>query len=243
MAGDKRVFSDEEFAVILRTASELANRTEQRSLAAGGLTLEEMKSVAAQAGFDPSLVEQAARTLATRTSETTFERLVGGPFRHEHVARFSVPLDEQDAARLLSAVRINNDYHSPDPGHASAQGMTWKASGAGDVLAVAARPDANGTAVSVVIDRRGTFFVVAGACSFAIFFTVLFATFALAAESPALGAAGLVVGIGGILAVARSFWASSTAKVRGRMNVVMEAVEQALSREQKETPAIRDQQP
>src|SRR5262245_39891252 len=157
MADDQRVYTDEEFARILRTAAELASRAERPRFSSNGLTLTEMKSAAAQAGLDPALVERAARLLVTRAAASPLERLMGGPLRHEHDARFSIKLDEHNAARLLSAVRINTDFHSSDPGHSSALGMTWKASGDGDVLSVTARPDAGGASVSVVIDRRGTF--------------------------------------------------------------------------------------
>jgi hypothetical protein len=229
MADNQRVYSDEEFALILRTAAELASRAEQPGFSSNGLTLTEMKSAAAQAGLDPALVERAARLLVTRARASPLERLIGGPLRHEHHARFSIKLDEQDAARLLSAVRINTDFHSSDPGHSSALGMTWKASSDGDVLSIAARPDADGTSVSVVIDRRGMFVLTGAISSLAMFFAVLFAVFALAPEAPALGFGGLVAGIGGVLAVARGYWASSTRKVQERIGVVMDAIGQTLS--------------
>ena len=53
MSDDQRVYSDEEFALILRTAAELASRAEQPGFSSNGLTLAEMKSAAAQAGLDP----------------------------------------------------------------------------------------------------------------------------------------------------------------------------------------------
>lgn len=230
MADAQRVYSDEEFAVILRTAAELASRAEQTGFSSSGLTVAEMKLAAAQAGLDPALVERAARLLVTRAAESPLERLIGGPFRHEHGARFSIALDEQTAARLLSAVRISTDYHSSDPGYSSALGMAWKASGSGDVLSVAARPDSDGTSVSVVVDRRGTFVLVGVLSSLAMFFTVSFAAFALAPESPALGVGGLVVGIGGILAAARGYWVSSTRKVRERVGVVLDAIGETVDR-------------
>lgn len=228
MSDDQRVYSDEEFALILRTAAELASRSEQPSLSSDGFTLAEMQSAAAQVGLDPALVEQAARLLVTRAAASPLERLVGGSFRHQHDARFAVTLDAHTADRLLSAVRINTDFHSADPGHASALGMTWNASGAGDVLSVVARPSADGTSVSVVIDRRGTFVLVGVVSSLAMFFAVLFSVFALYPEAPALGVGGLVVGIGGILAVARGYWTSSTRKVQARLGTVWDAIGQTI---------------
>jgi hypothetical protein len=62
MAGNQRVYSDEEFALILRKTAELASRAESPGSASTGLTLAEMKAAAGQVGFDPALVEQAARS-------------------------------------------------------------------------------------------------------------------------------------------------------------------------------------
>ena len=229
MADDQRVYSDEEFAFILRNAAELANHSEQPGSPSQGLTLADMKSAAAQAGLDPALIERAARQLVTRPKATPFEQIVGGPLRHEDGARYSITLDARTAARLLSAVRINADFHSSDPGHSSALGMTWKAGGDGDVLSVTARPEADGTSVSVVIDRRGTFVLVGVVSGLAMFFAVLFSVFALAPESPALGAGGLVVGVGGILGLARRFWASSTRKAQERISAVMDTIGRTIS--------------
>lgn len=95
MADDPRVYSDEEFALVLRTAAELASRAERPDFSSNGLTLAEMKSAAGQAGLDPALVERAARMLVTRATASPVERLIGGPLRHEHDARFPVRCSHQ----------------------------------------------------------------------------------------------------------------------------------------------------
>lgn len=229
MADDQRVYSDEEFALILRQAAELASRAE-RPGASAGLTLIEMKAAAAQAGFDPALVERAARLLPARVTASPLERLTGGPVRHDHEARFPVKLDEATAARLLSAVRIHGGQAgSQDVGHSSSMGMTWHDGGEMEALKVTARPDADGTSVSVVLDRRGTLATVAGFSGLAMFFAVLFAGSALYPEAPALGYAGFIAGVGGALAAARGYWASSTRKVRERISGVMDAIGQAVT--------------
>jgi hypothetical protein len=228
MADDQRVYSDEEFARILRSATEMANRAVPPSVAATGLTLADMKSAAAQAGLDPALVERAARELVVPTSASLVERLIGGPVQHQRTAHFDIAFDEQRAARLLSAVRINADYHSTDPGHSSALGMMWRAAGAGDVLSVAARPVARETAVTAIVDRRGTFVLTGVVTSLALFLAVLFAVFALYPESPTQGVSGLVVGVGGILALARAFWASSTRQVQEKLSEVVEVISETL---------------
>ena len=229
MASDERVYSDEEFALILRSAAELANRAEQPRKSANGLTLTEMKSAAAQAGLDPAHVERAARQFVSRATASPLERLIGGPLRHEHDARIHKRIDEDSAARLLSVVRINaTDFRSSNAtGHASSLGMTWDAPGGGDVLSVVARPDADGTAISVVIDRQGTF-VLIGVVSFLAVFATVLVGMALNHASPLLGVGATIAGVSGTLSTARAFWASSTRRARQRMGVLMDAIGQTL---------------
>jgi hypothetical protein len=108
MSDDQRVYSDDEFARILRTAAELASRVEKPGISSNGLTSTEMKSAAAQAGLDPALVERAARLLVIRATASPLERLIGGPLRHEHDARFSIKLDEHNAGDLLPALAASS---------------------------------------------------------------------------------------------------------------------------------------
>lgn len=56
MADEGRIYSDDEFAVILRKAAELASRSETPAVASTGSTLAEITSAAAQAGLDPDLL-------------------------------------------------------------------------------------------------------------------------------------------------------------------------------------------
>jgi hypothetical protein len=230
MSDDQRVYSDEEFALILRKATELSSRSEGPASLSAGLTLAEMKAAAAQVGLDPALVERAARMLTATGTESPLERLVGGPFRHSHEAHFPVTLDEAGAARLLSAVRITAGLAGArDAGHSSSMGMTWHDGGELEALRITARPEEDGTAVSVVVDRRGTLGIVTVFSGMATFLAVLFAVFALYPEAPALGIGGLIAGLGGVFAIARGYWASSTTKARERIEGVMHAIGQTLT--------------
>ena len=98
-----------------------------------------------------------------------------------------------------------------------------------EALQVTARPDEEGTSVSIVLDRRGTLTTVSVVSGVAMFFAVLFAGSALYPEAPALGYAGLIAGVGGAIAAARGYWASSTRKVRERISGVMDAIGQAVA--------------
>lgn len=226
MANDQRIYSDEEFALILRKASELVTPAEQRT---EGFTLAEMKTAAAQAGFNPALIERAARLLAVPPA-SSFERLLGGPLRHQQAIRLPVSLDEDSAARLLSAVRISaNLAGRHDVGHSGAMGMTWHDGGETESLSITARPDEEGTAVSVTLDRRATFGLVSLASGMGMFFAVLFSASALYPEAAALGYGGGIVGVAGALAGARHYWALSTTRARKRIEMAMDTISEALS--------------
>lgn len=93
--------------------------------------------------------------------------------------------------------------------------------------------------MSVALDRRGTLAVVALTSGLAMFFAVLFSVFALYAEAPSQGVAGFIAGIGGVLAVARGYWASSTRRVRERISVVMDAIGQTLSQPETQAAGLR----
>jgi hypothetical protein len=239
MSDDQRVYSDEDFALILRKATELASRAEPTAPSSAGLTLTEIKAAAAQVGFDPALVERAARLLSVSTAGSPFERLIGGPLRHDHRVRFPITLDENGAARLLSAVRISaGESGSGNTGHSGSTGMTWHDGGETEALRVSARPEEEGTSVSVVLDRRGTLATVAVFSGLAMLLALLFAGSALYPEAAWLGWAGSLFGIGGVLAVARRYWASSTRRVHERISVVMDAIGQTLT--QPEIRAVGD---
>jgi hypothetical protein len=193
-----------------------------------------MKSAAAQAGINPTLVELAARQLASHANASHFERLVGGPLRHEQEAKFRGKLDEQTAARLLSAIRISATHiQSANDGHSSALGVTWQASNDGNVISVVAKPDQNGTTASIVIDRRGTFVVTGAFSSFAILMSFLMGM-GLYEQMPLIAPWIPVAGVVGTLAVVRSFWASSSRKARERIGIFMDVIGQTLAQSKSE---------
>ena len=230
MSDDQRVYSEEEFALILRQVAELGSKAESRGASSAGLTLIEMKAIAAQVGLDPALVERAARMLVANVTASPFERLIGGPLRHGQEVRYPIKLDENGTALLLSAVRISAGQASQrDAGHSGSMGMTWHNGAYTEGLSITARHEEDDTVVSVVLDRRGTLGVVALPSAIAVFFAVLFSAFALYPEAPALGYGGFIAGIGSVLAVARGYWASSTKKARERVSAVMDAIGEALS--------------
>lgn len=224
MSDDQRVYSDEQFALILRKASELAGQGEQATTS-DGLTLAEMKAAATQAGFDPALVERAARMLSTNARATATERMLGGPLRHTMQVSLPLTLDEESASRLLSVVRISAGQSGDYAGHSSGIGLTWHDGDDMEPLHVVARPDSDGTRVSLTVDRRGTLVVTGLFSGMATFMLLLLGGVLHSEVTPAVGIATAVLGTGGVLAAARAYWATSTRKVRERMQALAEAIE------------------
>ncbi len=220
---DQRIYSDAEFALILSKAAEEPRQTNVRSSSNDGVTLDEMKAAAEEAGIDPARIESAARMLIDQTKISVFERLIGGPLRHERDVQFRVELDDDSAARVLAAVRMNAHYHSASSGEASSLGIMWKASGNGNVLSVVARPSSDGTSVSVVLDRRGTF-VLTGTLIFVALSVSLIVAKGIGSVVPSLVPWVPLVGIGSLLALARNFWVSSSRKSQQLIGDIIDTV-------------------
>ena len=230
ISDDRPVYSDEEFALILRKAAELAEPADPRSHSPGGLTLAEMKAAAAQAGFDPALVERAARLLrANATAAPSFmERLIGGRTRHGSEAHFPIVLDEAGAAKLLSAVRIV--VGRSGDGHSGPTGVTWRSSDdGGAVLSLTALADHEGTSMTADLDRRGTLVVVGSLTLVGSFLALAFGGTVAGEIVPGLEAVGGLSGVGAVLAIARTYWASSTRTARERLSHVMDSVNRFLT--------------
>lgn len=230
MSDDRSVYSDEEFALILRKAAELAEPAASPGRSPGGLSLGEMKMAAAQAGFDPALVERAAWLLrADASSPPSFlERLIGGRTRHDREAHFPVVLDEAGAARFLSAVRIG--VGRSGEAHSGPTGLTWRSSDdGGAVLSLTALADQDGTSLSIDLDRRGTL-VLGGSLTLIGSFLALAVGGTVAGEIvPGFEAVGGLGGASAVLVLARSYWASSTRTARERVSRLMDSASRFLT--------------
>jgi hypothetical protein len=135
-----------------------------------------------------------------------------------------VPLDEAGAAQMLSAVQMAAGQ--PGTGHASRLGMVWHAREEFESLSVTAQAEEGGTSVTVRLDRRDT---LAPMVALGVLGCIGSATaaYALATQvAPELGVAAAVSGMGGLLAIGRAYWASSTRRVRQRISAIMDAVGQ-----------------
>jgi hypothetical protein len=100
-----RVFGDSEIARILRTAADLQERSDSFATRAGqGLTVEDLREVAREAGIDPRFVDIAVSQglgPVGRLSST----VLGGPQSWRFHSEIPGDLSDEDRSRLVQAVR------------------------------------------------------------------------------------------------------------------------------------------
>jgi len=197
-----------------------------------------MKAAAAEAGFDPDLVERAARLAPGMASRSLFERLLGGPLRHEEDASFASRLTEERAARLLSAVR--SAAGRPGTGESSAAGMSWHSGIEGSGLLVTAHSEPGGTRVSVNFDR-GTGLLLTSIATAGGILASFLAAVGVAQETAISPYLVLAPGVAGSLAFARAFWASSTRTVRRRLAFLMETVDRVFEGDRADVEPARSE--
>lgn len=198
----ERSYSDREFALILNRAAKLSASVDSPSARRTGLSLEEIKAIAIEAGFDPKLIERAARQLPTNVQASSLERGIGGPLKHELTTRFPGRLTEEQSAHLLAIVRAAADQQGD--GESNAGGMSWSSGGEFSQLFVSAHGEEGGTRVRVVVNRHGAL-AITGVLSLTAGVIIPFITAAaLDFESLAVNSAIFAGGLGGSVAAARA---------------------------------------
>jgi len=222
MADFHRKFSDEEFALILRKASELQDGPGPVEGVSGGISLDEIKAIAQEVGIDPAAVDRVAAMMPHAESEGAISRVMGGPtkYRLEQTARGQV--SEADVARLLDAVRRASGHHGKV--EYGPQGFEWSTVGEVSQIYVTAVPGKDGTHLRVTADR--------GPASLLTFFFNFLGWMVAAGitgavidpESAAVGAAILSGGVLGGIAQGRLVWAKTTKSVRAKLHRIMEAL-------------------
>jgi hypothetical protein len=229
----KRRYTEEEFALILRKASEI-----QESPGEGpgrhpgqGLTLEEIQSIASEAGIDPQAVSRAAALLGSLEWEERkglAAAIFGGPGSYHLSLEVPGRLPPEEYRRLVELIRKALEHQ----GEASEVlgGIEWKTVGELAAVYVNVSPRGDSTSIQIVGDRGGagavTFvFPMAGA---AILVGALGAAFQ---PDTAAGIVGLVGGLmsGGFL-IARTLWVSSGRKLHKRLTALMDSLSGTVNR-------------
>lgn len=217
----ERRFSEQEFALILRRATEMKDHPDAPVHARHGLTLDEMKAIAQDVGIDPSLVERAVVSLGAAGSSRT-QAILGGPTRLVLEHATSGTLDPERYANVVDAVRRVTGQHGETLEELG--GLVWKNRGDLNQVHVVVRPEGDRTRIQLTADRDAsallTWFggVAGGLIGGGVLGGIL---------DPAtlLGGAAILGGMGTAgVAVARTLWTRSSKRFSARFSALFATV-------------------
>ncbi len=143
-----RRYSEREFALILRKASELQLDDSEATAPTEGLSLEEIQQIADEAGIDPTLVARAA-ALIGHGDIAEDERSFWGPSATVHISSsVEGELSEDDMRRLMDVVR----YRVAKTGtiHEVLGSVAWKADGEETPFEIRVTPRDGRTTVEIL---------------------------------------------------------------------------------------------
>jgi hypothetical protein len=229
----KRRYSEEEFALILRKASEIqvSGGAQPGKPGTTGLTLEEIQSIASEAGIDPEAVTRAASVLGALEWEEKAglaAAIFGGPDKYHLDCEIPGSLPPEGIGRILEEIRRAAAHQ----GEASEVlgGVAWKTVGELSAINVNISPRGESTSVQIVGDRGA-----AGGATF--IFPVMGSAIlvgALGAIFEPTSAAGIVSLVTGTLGAgfltARTLWVRSSRKFKNRLTLLMDTVSRAVER-------------
>ena len=103
-----RYFDEREVARILQKATEPRKSHGVATTSSGdGLTLEEVREIAAEAGIDPARVDEAARSLSTPVpvARYSLDVFVGSPTAVQYEAELDIEIGEEERTEIVRLVR------------------------------------------------------------------------------------------------------------------------------------------
>ena len=219
---EDRRYSEQEFALILRRAADLAVSMDGAQAHPEGFSLEEMKAIAMEAGIDPLLIERIARTTPVISGGSRLSRILGGPLKPQLHAVIDSTMTEQKAESTLRTLQATAGQRGQ--GDANSSGVTWNSL----ELFVSARSAGNETHVLVTIDRRFES-VVKSALGLS---GALVGVIIIENSMPIGGGAAYTIfvsSLAGTLTMARYMWAVKGRKLRAKAAALMNAVDRALA--------------
>lgn len=237
----KRRYSEDEFALILRKASEiqLSDGRSPGGGTTGGLTLDEIRSIANEAGIDPEAVTRAASIMGAMgwdEKTTLVSAIFGGPSKFHLDCEIPGRIPPEEMGRILEHIRRAAEHQ----GEASEVlgGVEWKTVGEMSAINVNISPRGDSTSVQIVGNRDS-----AGALSFV--FPMMGAAIlvgALGATFEPTSAAGIISLVGGTLGAgfltARTIFVTGSRKFRKRLTHLMDTVSMSVEKTAERDPAL-----
>jgi len=229
----KRRYSEEEFALILRKASEIqvSSGNPSAKTGTGGLTLAEIQSIATEAGIDSEAISRAASILGAlewEQKEGLAAAIFGGPEKYHLDCEIPGNLPPEGMWRILEEIRRVAKHQ----GEASEVlgGMEWKTVGELSAINVNISPRGDSTSIQIVGNRgpaAGVTFIFPMAAA-AVLVGALGAAFE---PTSAAGIISLVTGtLGAGFLTARTLWVAGSNKFRKRLTRLMDTVSRSVER-------------
>lgn len=222
--GERR-YSEDEFALVLRMASEVEDVPDpgsDRIPDEGGFTLSQIREIAAEVGIDPERVSRAAALLPS-AEESVWARLLGGHPRHRLQHSVSGEVAEKDLVRIIEVAR--NSLGVQGETREVLGALEWKGSNNVTGYSVSATPREGATTIQVSADRTESMMGIYGGVGMGVLGIVALTSVKLVfGETDAGIVAGLLTGIPPGLLAARALWKKSTKKWRRRLLQLMDAL-------------------
>jgi hypothetical protein len=232
---EERHYTEEEFAVILRTASEVPEDPKNRTpmTPRSGLTLSEIQEIASEVGIDPCRVSRAAALLPVEESSPLMKLVGGGPrYRMGDTVRGSIPI--KDLGRIIEIARQTAGI--PGETREVLGGLEWTGSTAATGYGASVTPRGDQTHLQVWANHTDTMAGIYGGVGMGTLGVIAVTLGKLVfGESDAGILASLLSGIPPAFLVARTVWRRSTRKLRERLHdllVVMRREAEAVVEEQ-----------
>jgi hypothetical protein len=217
---DGRRYSEEEFTLILQKASELPDDGSTMPGSKSGMSLEEIQSIAAEAGIDPEKVSRAASLLAGSDQTGRAAAVFGGPSSHHLERAIRGEVSEEDFGRLLDVIRRATVQQGQ--GGRVLDAFEWKTTGGTSRIHVNVVPRDGETTIQIIADRSGTGILTLLASGVPWLITAVAIGNGLDVTSVA-GVASILAGAaGGALLTFRTIWKSTTASFRRKLTGLME---------------------
>lgn len=143
-----RRYSDREFALILRKASELQEEDRENRVGGRGMSLGEIQQIAEEAGIDPAMVARAAALIGEGDIDADAGRLWGSRATVHITSSVEGELGEDEMRRLMEIVR----YEIAKSGTVSEVlgSVSWKADGQEAPLEVRITPREGRTTLEIL---------------------------------------------------------------------------------------------
>jgi hypothetical protein len=217
----ERRYSDLEFALILRTASEVREGPDPAP-PREGLTLRQIREIAAEVGIDPDRVTRAAALLPS-ADDSAVTRFFGGPPRHrvEHSIPGVVPTGE--LGRIIDVVRkmVSTQGQTRE----ILGGLEWTASTATTGFGASVTPREGETILQASTDRTESMAGIYGGVGMSTVGVIALLLVKLVfGETDAGIAASLLSSLPPAFFLARTLWSRSTKKYRERLLHLLEAM-------------------